>query len=138
MRLIPILIRLDSKKYLAHGYASDLQRQSPVAHDGPLITHPELVATFTMLPFELFKSLLEDGSFTILGGDQERFGFAKKMIVSRRKRALANASASGSAGAKAQVPVENVVLRFGGGTGSSVHVTRKTQARTLWKVEKDA
>jgi hypothetical protein len=122
-----------SKHYLVHGYASDLARQG----DGPVASNPELIATFTMIPFELFKSLLEDASFTALGGDQERFGYAKKMIASRRKKALAAATAVPGQ-PKVQVPTENVVLSFGGGTGSSVHVTRKTQARALWKVEKDA
>jgi hypothetical protein len=131
---------LNRKNYLSHGYAQELVRRSP---ETPLATNPEFLATFTSLPFELFKSLLEDASFTALGSDQERFGFARKIIASRRKRALALANARGgqavnSVQAKAQVPVENVVLRFGGGSGSNVHVTRKTQARALWKVEKDA
>jgi len=121
---------------LTHGYAQDLARKSPATPETPLTANPEFVATFTALPFELFKNLLEDASFTALGTDQERFGFAKRIIVQRRKKALA-AAATKSTQAKAQVPVENVVLRFGGGSGCNVHVTRKTQARALYKVEKD-
>jgi hypothetical protein len=69
---------------------------------------------------------LEDATFTALGNDQERFGFAKKLILQRKK---GNGPGKGS--------MENVVLSFGGGNGSNVHVTRKTTARNLWKVEKD-
>lgn len=130
-----------SKTYLSRGYAQELSRKTPASSETPLTANPEFVATFSTLPFELFKSLLEDASFTALGTDQERFGFAKKIIMERRKKSLAMASAQkgiSAAQAKAQVPVENVVLRFGGGNGSNVHVTRKTQTRTLWKVEKDA
>lgn len=90
---------------------------------------------------------------TTLGTDQARFVFAKQLIAARRKAALgqvvANVNANGTGGdpaalasAKAQVPVESVVLRFGGAAqgSSNVHVTRKgngTPARSLWKVEKN-
>jgi hypothetical protein len=93
---------------------------------------PRFLAIFSALPFDLFKSCIEDKALP-LGSDQERFAFAKKAVAARKKLA-----ASSGATTDGQV-VENVVLQFTGGKGSNVHVTRKvkTGGRPLWKVVKE-
>lgn len=60
----------------------------------------------------------------ILGSDQSRFQFAKDAIQLRKGKVNAP-------GAE-----ETVVLAFGGSAngGSTVHITRKTRKRHLWKV----
>jgi hypothetical protein len=96
---------------------------------------PRFLRIFTHLPFELFKSCIEEKHLP-LGSDQERFAFAKKAIAARKKKA-SGAAAAGAQGH--EVAIENVVLQFTGGSGSNVHVTRKAKAggRPLWKVVKD-
>ena len=55
-----------------------------------------------------------------IGTDQERFRFAKA-VVDLRKQTRGGVE-------------ETVVLAFGGGHGSAVHVTRKMKKRALFKV----
>lgn len=88
---------------------------------------------FSQLPFDLFKACIEDSQLN-LGTDQERFAFAKSMIQLRKRKAAAR-TAQGLPDAASVV--ENVVLRFGGGSGSKVHITRKSKQRSLWKVDKE-
>ena len=57
---------------------------------------------------------------TSIGTDQERFRFAKA-VVDLRKQTRGGVE-------------ETVVLAFGGGHGSAVHVTRKMKKRALFKV----
>ncbi|KAG6831190.1 hypothetical protein H0H92_012330 [Tricholoma furcatifolium] len=86
-----------------------------------------LLQIYSRVPFEMFKTAVESPSFRVdsTGSDQARFKFAKEAIE-LRKRGIARGS-----GAE-----ETVVLAFGGGNGvgSSVHITRKTRKRPLWKV----
>lgn len=98
-----------------------------------------LLEVYALVPFEMFKAAVESASFQIgtfsfvsqvicgvytgIGSDQARFKFAKDCIEMRKK------GISRGTGAE-----ETVVLAFGGGSGSAVHVTRKMRKRTLWKV----
>lgn len=128
-----------SKNYLIYHLAPELSSRQPTPQSAT--TNPTFINIFTLLPFDLFKFLIENGEIAALGQDQERFAFAKKLILGRRKKALSQIQAVNKdmtqKEAAGQVPVENVVLSFGGNSGSSVHVTRKVPARALWKVEKD-
>lgn len=130
---------MNSKSYLTYNLSQELsQQQSTTAT--PITSHPTFIQILTLLPFDLLKHLIENPQFDALGADQQRFAFAKKIIASRRKRSLAAIQASKpnltAKEAAALVPGENVVLSFGGGAGSSVHVTKKAPTRNLWKVEK--
>jgi len=81
-----------------------------------------LLQVFSRVPFEFFKGAVESPTFQI-GSDQERFRFAKAAIEMRKR---------GRGGVVEET--ETVVLAFGGAPGSSVHVTRKTKKRPLFKV----
>jgi len=82
-----------------------------------------LLRVFSRLPFDLFKSAIESPMFQIgsIKSEQDRFQFAKAAIELRKQ------TRGGSV-------EETVVLAFGGGHGSAVHVTRKTKKRALFKV----
>lgn len=88
---------------------------------------------FVQLPFDLFKACIEDSRLD-LGSDMERFAFAKTAIQQRKKKAAQKGAQNQLEGTSV---LENVVLRIGGGSGSKVHITRKSKPRALWKVNKD-
>lgn len=88
---------------------------------------------YSVLPFELFKSVLESHSLGSGEGnnlsDQTRFNLAKKCIAERKKAAAVAAPGTDFE--------ETVVLAFGGASAgaSNVSVVRKPkQNRKLWKV----
>ncbi|ODN97352.1 hypothetical protein L198_03915 [Cryptococcus wingfieldii CBS 7118] len=84
-----------------------------------------LVTTYSLLPYELFKSLVESSDLPITS-PQDRFSFAKRVLAQRKKSAV-----SGTPQME-----ENVVLAFRGGDGMEVHVTRRPKkGRTFYKVE---
>lgn len=56
-------------------------------------------------------------------------------MIQQRKRKAASRSTPGHA--ETASVVENVVLRFGSGAVSKVHITRKSKQRALWKVDKE-
>jgi len=110
---------------------------------------------YAVLPFELFKAVLESPRLGVGAGDalsdQTRFGLAKKCVAERKKSlaaqnrqvaGAATANGVGSATAPAAAPgsqdyEETVVLAFGANTsgGSNVNIVRKPkQNRKLWKV----
>lgn len=102
-----------------------------------LTEDPKFMRVFVQLPFDLFKACIEDSRLD-LGSDMERFAFAKTAIQQRKKKAAAAAAQKGAQGQLEGTSVlENVVLRIGGGSGSKVHITRKSKPRALWKVNKD-
>jgi hypothetical protein len=107
-----------------------LQNSDP---DTPLIQNQKFKEIIVQLPFDLFKTCIEDSRLN-LGSDQERFAFAKSTIQQRKKK---NPARNSQGQPETPSIVENVVLRFGGGSGSKVHITRKSKQRSLWKVEKD-
>jgi hypothetical protein len=119
-----------SYNYLTVRLPEELQTSDP---DTPLTQSPKFKAIIVQLPFDLFKTCIEDPSLS-LGSDQERFAFAKSTIQQRKKK---NAARNLQGQPETPVVVENVVLRFGGGSGSKVHITRKSKQRSLWKVEKE-
>lgn len=132
----PCIVSLDSSyTYITDKLVDDLKATSINPSAASAKDDPRFLAIFTHLPFELFKTCIEDPSVA-LGSDQERFAFAKKAIAARKKSNAQQQQQRPSAG---QTPagIENVVLSFGGGGASAVHVTRKTKQRTLWKVEKE-
>lgn len=88
---------------------------------------------YAVLPFELFKSVLESSNLGSGEGsnlsDQTRFNLAKKCIAERKK-----AAALAAPGTDFE---ETVVLAFGGASAgaSNVSIVRKAkQTRKLWKV----
>ncbi|KAI0086624.1 hypothetical protein BDY19DRAFT_894521, partial [Irpex rosettiformis] len=98
---------------------------TPHAENGSTDTGRDtLLDIYSRVPFELFKTVVESPTFQI-GSDQARFKFAKDCIE-LRKRGIA----------RGQGAEETVVLAFGGGNvgASTVHVTRKSRKRPLWKV----
>ncbi|WVQ74493.1 hypothetical protein IAR50_004094 [Cryptococcus sp. DSM 104548] len=97
-----------------------------VVQEGKLATPDNaLVATYSLLPYELFKSLVESPDLPITS-PQDRFSFAKKVLAQRKKTAVAGTPQM----------EENVVLAFRGGEGMEVHVTRRPKkGRTYYKVE---
>ncbi|KAJ9108890.1 hypothetical protein QFC21_000211 [Naganishia friedmannii] len=98
-----------------------------------LTEDPKFMRVFVQLPFDLFKACIEDSRLD-LGSDMARFAFAKAAIQQRKKKA-APKNAQGQLDGTSVL--ENVVLRIGGGSGSKVHITRKSKPRALWKVNKD-
>ncbi|KAI5454777.1 histone acetyltransferase 1 [Naganishia albida] len=123
-------LKQDVYHYLTIRLPQELQQRDP---DTPLTQNPNFKGIIVQLPFDLFKTCIEDPILP-LGSDQERFAFAKSTIQQRRKR---NAARSLQGQPETSSVVENVVLRFGGGSGSKVHITRKSKQRSLWKVEKE-
>ncbi|BGP13727.1 hypothetical protein JCM10213_009058 [Rhodosporidiobolus nylandii] len=99
-------------------------------------TQPVLIDVLKRLPFEVFKSVVEDSRFEA-PSDMDRFNFAKKAIAARKAHFL---SASAASPASASLPPpdfeETVVLQFGqAGPGqSAVSVLRKQRKPQLWKV----
>lgn len=90
---------------------------------------------YAVLPFELFKHVLESPKLPA-SGDQERFAFGKAVVAERKRRA---SSAAPGGAASAAVFEETVVLAFGGGpsasgVASNVNVMRKPRRKPLWKV----
>ena len=85
-----------------------------------------LTSIYALLPFQLFKSIIESASFP--PGDMERFSFAKKCIA-ERKRVQGKDAAF----------VETAVLAFGSaapGSSSNVEIVAKPKkGKTLWKVK---
>jgi hypothetical protein len=98
-----------------------------------LTENPKFMRVFVQLPFDLFKACIEDSRLD-LGSDMERFAFAKTAIQQRKKKAAQKGAQNQLEGTSV---LENVVLRIGGGSGSKVHITRKSKPRALWKVNKD-
>ncbi|KAJ9101914.1 hypothetical protein QFC19_004995 [Naganishia cerealis] len=103
------------------------ERHTKLAED------PKFINVFVQLPFDLFKACIEDSRLD-LGSDMERFAFAKTAIQQRKKKATLKSAQGPFEGPSV---VENVVLRIGGGSGSKVHITRKSKSRSLWKVNKE-
>ncbi|GAA5979197.1 hypothetical protein JCM11641_008458 [Rhodosporidiobolus odoratus] len=96
-------------------------------------TQPQLIDVLKRLPFEMFKTLVEDTRFEA-PSDMDRFNFAKKAIAARKSQFLATASAPG-----ALPPTdfeETVVLQFGqaGPGATAVNVLRKQRRPQLWKI----
>ncbi|KAK9897804.1 hypothetical protein P389DRAFT_169819 [Cystobasidium minutum MCA 4210] len=105
--------------------------QAPATQQGA--AQSLLQRVYAVLPFEMFKSVLESSSLGSTDGgtlsDQTRFNLAKKCIAERKK-----AAASAAPGADFE---ETVVLAFGGAPAgaSNVSIVRKAkQSRKLWKV----
>lgn len=123
-------LRHDVCEYLIRDLIPELSSTSTTTPYSPN-EDSRFLAIFSTLPFELFKSCIEEKALP-LGSDQERFAFAKKAVAARKKMVAASGTTD------TQV-VENVVLQFTGGKGSNVHVTRKvkTAGRPLWKVVKE-
>ena len=105
--------------------------QSPPAEQAE--AQATLQHVYAVLPFELFKAVLESSNLGAGEGgglsDQTRFNLAKKCIAERKK-----AAAAAAPGAEFE---ETVVLAFGGASAgaSNVSIVRKPkQTRKLWKV----
>ncbi|WWD16618.1 hypothetical protein CI109_101047 [Kwoniella shandongensis] len=120
---------------LKHDIADFLLRVLPeqIGEEGKSLTNdPRLLSTYVNLPYDLFKSCVESPDLPI-PSMQDRFQFAKKVLVQRKKL---TSGASASASASGPPMEESVVLAFSGGDGMEVHVTRKPKkTRALWKVE---
>ncbi|POY76585.1 hypothetical protein BMF94_0174 [Rhodotorula taiwanensis] len=100
----------------------------------------QLVEVLKLLPFDLFKRIIEDSKFQV-PSDMDRFNFAKKVVAARKQYFHATASPPGTPAANAAAPTEfeeAVVMQFGSGAGgpgsSAVNVLRKPRKPTLWKV----
>ncbi|WVF66900.1 hypothetical protein IAT40_001643 [Kwoniella sp. CBS 6097] len=126
-------LKQDVLDYLLHALPRKI-----ISDNSPITADPRLLSVYSKLPYDLFKSLIENPELPI-PSMQERFQFAKKVIAQRKKIASASSATNGSNGASVQVgpPMEeSVVLAFNGGEGMGIHVTRKPKkSRALWKVE---
>jgi hypothetical protein len=83
-----------------------------------------LVQIYALLPFSLFKAVMESADFP--PGDMERFSFAKKCIAERKRLQGKDAGVT-----------ETAVLAFGSaGAGSSnvEIVAKQKKGQRLWKV----
>ncbi|OCF34685.1 hypothetical protein I316_03728 [Kwoniella heveanensis BCC8398] len=121
-------LKQDVLEYLLHALPSQI-----MSDKSSLIADPRLLSVYSKLPYELFKSLIENPKLPIQSM-QDRFAFAKK-VIAQRKKAL-SAATSGGATNGSPAMEESVVLAFKGGDGMEVHVTRKPKkSRALWKVE---
>lgn len=88
------------------------------------LTH--LLPYYTSLPFPLFKRVVESSALPFKD-KQAQFGFAKKAIAQRKKKAMAQGGME-----------EAAVLAFKGEEGGMVvEITRKSKKGrpALWKVE---
>lgn len=134
-----------SYHYLTRTLPTDLARSSPNNQPTTLPHDSRFLSIMTILPFPLFRACIEDPilrfSTSTESDDQERFAYAKRAVLARKKRnaALQAKQNVNGGGQRVQgpIPTENVVLKIGGGSESRVHITRKTTQRALWKVAKD-
>ncbi|GJN88672.1 hypothetical protein Rhopal_001638-T1 [Rhodotorula paludigena] len=98
----------------------------------------QLVEVLKRLPFDMFKSVVEDKRFEV-ESDMLRFNFAKKVVAARKQLVLSSAPTHAPNGAPLPPPEfeETVVLGFGGAAGSggsAVNVLRKVRKPQLWKI----